>query len=92
MNPLTRRRPLDEPVSVHAAGLPDPQPGVSGIRTRSVSALVPISAALAVFLALYAVMFKRAEREGRERRWNWPWLLAIVGLAVAVYAVGVTMR
>jgi hypothetical protein len=49
---------------------------------------VAAAAVLAVFLTLYAWLYRRADRAGRQPRIQWGWLAAIIGFAALALAVG----
>ena len=54
---------------------------------EALSYLIPF----AVFIGIYALLYRRAERAGREPRVRWGWLLAIVGVAVVALIAGAVL-
>ena len=49
--------------------------------------LIAAAGCLAVFLGLYAVLYRRAERAGRQPVVRWGWLAAIVGCAALALVI-----
>jgi hypothetical protein len=54
--------------------------------------VISAGACLAVFLALYAVLHRRANRGDRHRPIQWGWLAAIIGCAALALLIGVLSR
>jgi hypothetical protein len=54
--------------------------------------LVAPAVLLAVFLAIYAVLFRRADRAGRQPAIRWGWLAAIIGCAALALLIGALTR
>jgi hypothetical protein len=50
--------------------------------------LIAAALVLAAFLALYAILHRRAARAGRQPSIRWGWLAAIVGLAAVALMIG----
>jgi hypothetical protein len=50
--------------------------------------LIVAAVFLAIFLGIYAVLYRRAERAGRQPRVRAGWLVAIIGLAALALLIG----
>ena len=51
--------------------------------------LIVAAVFLVIFLGIYAFLYRRAERAGRQPRVRSGWLVAIIGLAVLALLIGV---
>ena len=54
--------------------------------------LVAAAVVLAGFLAIYALLHRRADRAGRQPAIQWGWLVAIIGCAALALLIGVLSR
>ena len=54
--------------------------------------LIAAGVCIAVFLALYAFLQRRANRAGRQPAIQWGWLAAIIGCAALALLIGLLSR